>query len=197
MRHNTVPALVLAAALGACSLQPEALNSERIKNRFGSYGIVIIEQDARLRRSSLYSTDGGIRTCRTYAVVEFVGDYAGEISTVHQKIVNGSSIGTTFTTDGWNVRKETFHIGGLALDDMQHPVAGLMNLQSPAHLGIHAYDLHVGKGSQSIHYATIIELHHPDYLSEEELRSLYPVPDNLGSDENRVNDIQELVLDQR
>ena len=45
MVRNLVPTIVLAAALSACSLQSEVLNSERIENRFGNYGVEIIEQD--------------------------------------------------------------------------------------------------------------------------------------------------------
>ena len=46
----------------------ELLNSERIAQRFGSYGIEVLESDGRVRVSNLYSNEQGGRICRTFAV---------------------------------------------------------------------------------------------------------------------------------
>ena len=54
----------------------------------------------------------------------------------------------------------------------------LMMLNTDLLLAAHAYELHIEKSDTSIHYATIIELHHPDYLNVEELRKFYTVPDS-------------------
>jgi hypothetical protein len=194
MHRNTVPTIVLAAALSACSLQSEVLNSERIKNRFGSYGVEIIEQDDDTRRSSLYSISDGKRTCRTYAIVKFAGGDAFDISDVHQKVVDGASIGSTFKSDGWEIRKETIYVGEVALPGVRHPVGELMHLQSTANLAVHAYHLHIEKGSTSQQYATIVEAHHPEYLGESELLELYPP--SIRADAEIILDIHQLVLDQ-
>jgi len=194
MSRNPVSSLVLAAALTACSLQSEVLNSERIKTRFGSYGVEIIEQDGETRRSSLYSTSNGKRICRTYAVVEFAGGDAFDSSGVHQKVVAGASIGSTFKSDGWEIRKETIYVGEVTLPDVHHPIGKLMHLQSTTNLAVHAYQLHIEKGSTSLHYATIIETHHPEYMDERELLELYS-PSNRA-DAETILDISQLVLDQ-
>lgn len=194
MSRNPVPSLVLSAALSACSLQPEVLNSERIKNRFGNYGVEIIGQDDETRRSSLYSTSNGERTCRTYAAVKYAGGDAFDISDVHQKVVGGASIGSTFKSDGWEIRKETIYVGEVALPGMQHPIGELMHLQSTTNLAVHAYHLHIEKDSTSVHYATIVETHHPEYLDKSELFELYPP--SIQADAETILDIRQLVLDQ-
>ena len=194
MNRNPVPSLVLAAALSACSLQSEVLNSERIKNRFGSYDVEIIEQDEETRRSSLYSTSNGKRTCRTYAVVNFAGGGTFDISDVHQKVVGGASIGSTLKSDGWEIRKETIYVGEVALPGVHHPIGELMHLQSATNLAVHAYQLHIEKGPTSLHYATIVETHHPEYLVKSELLELYPP--SIQADAATILDIRQLVLDQ-
>ena len=173
MRHNPIPSIVLAAALGACNAQPELLNSERIQQRFGSYGIEVLQQDDRMRRSNLYSIENGSRVCRTYAVVEFVDPVDPELATTHRAVVDGESIGTSFRAAGWRIGKETIHVGSMRLPRPQHAVANLMDLDDAAELGVHAYRLVLRKGSQTVHYATIIESHHPLYLSEIDLSQLY------------------------
>jgi hypothetical protein len=194
MYRNPVPSIVLAAALSACSLQPEVLNSERIRDRFGNYGIEIIEQNDETRRSSLYSTSNGRRTCRTYAVVEFTGGGAFDISDVHRKVVDGASIGSTFRSDGWEIRKETIYVGEIAFPDAHHPIRELMHLQSTTNLAVHAYHLHIEKGPTSLHYATIVETHHPEYLDKSELLELYSP--SVDADVETILDIRQLVLDQ-
>ena len=194
MVRNLVPTIVLAAALSACSLQSDVLNSERIKNRFGNYGVEIIEQDDQTRRSSLYSTNNGNRTCRTYAVVKFAGGDAFDISDVHEKVIDGASIGSTFKSDGWEIRKETIYVGEVALPGVRHPIGELMHLQSTTDLAVHAYQLHIEKGPTSLHYATIVEAHHPEYLGESELLELYPP--SIHADAETILDIRQLVLDQ-
>jgi hypothetical protein len=194
MHRNPVPSIVLAAALSACSLQPEALNSERIKDRFGSYGVEIIEQDDETRRSSLYSTSNGKQICRTYAVVKFAGGDTFDISEVHRKVVDGASIGSTFRSEGWEIRKETVHVGEIALPDVDHPIGELMQLQSATSLAVHAYELHIEKGTTSLHYATIVETHHPEYLGKSELLELYSPSED--ADATTIFGIRQLVLDQ-
>lgn len=175
-------------------MQPEVLNSERIRDRFGSYGIEIIEQNDETRRSSLYSTSNGRRTCRTYAVVKFTGGDAFDISDVHRKVVDGASIGSTFRSDGWEIRKETIYVGGIALPDVHHPIGELMHLQSTTNLAVHAYHLHIEKGPTSLRYATIVETHHPEYLDKDELLELYSP--SVDADAETILDVRQLVLDQ-
>jgi hypothetical protein len=195
MHHDPIPPFVLAAALSACSLQPELLNSERIEQRFGSYGIEIIEQKATLRRSNLYSSNDGVHICRTYAVVKFVGSAATDISGAHEKVLAGESIGTTFKTVGWQINKRTLYMGVLQLNDPNHAIAKLMHLESSTDLALHAYQLVLERETQSFHYATIIEVHHPDYLTENELLELYSTDLDSKPDAGEIILLKQLVLD--
>lgn len=194
MQRNPIPQVVLAAALSACSLQPEHLNSQRIEQRFGNYGIEVLTQDTGVRRSNLYSSEGGVRTCRTYAVVEFVDPASTELASEHQAVIGGQSIGSTFQTAGWRIQKINSYIGNMRLADSNHPISKLMNIDSAATLALHAYQLVLHKGSLAVHYATIIEIHHPDYLDEIELRELYPVDAGSALGPEAVEALFQLVL---
>lgn len=194
MHRNPLHPVFIAAALSACAAQPELLNSDRIKERFGSYGIAVVAADGNVRRSSLYSTDNGRRTSRTHAVVRFVGPSVGELSTTHEKVAAGGSIGSTFRADGWNVVKRTVYIGEIAMHDAAHPIAQRMRLAGPTNLALHAYQLHVEKDPVSLHYATIIELHHPEYLSQDELLDIYPLPEGSSLSDDTVAALVALVL---
>lgn len=182
----------LAAALGACEVQPELLNSERIEQRFGSYGVAILSQDSTVRRTSLYSEESGRPICRTYAIVQYAASESPEIVNLHSEILTGASIGTTFASNGWEVHKQTTQIGSIELQDVSHPLAGLMQLDSPTVLAMHVYDLFLVNESAEIHYATILETHHPQYLDSENLREIYGPAIGLAG-EDKIG-IRELVL---
>jgi hypothetical protein len=175
MHGNNLPRSVVAAALDACAHESERLNSERIADRFGSYGIDVVSSEPGLRRSNLYSSENGVRTCRTYAVVRFVDEPNALIDTEHAQILAGKSIGAIFKASGWAILKETLHVGTVKLDDPTHPVATLMRLELSADVAMHVYRLLLKKSDQAIEYATLIELHHPDYLGASDLLNLYSI----------------------
>lgn len=195
MHHNPIPSIVLAAALGACAVQPELLNSERIQQHFGNYGIEILEQDDDTRRSNLFSVTNGGRVCRTYAVVEFSDPVRAELTAVHHSVIAGQSIGATFKAAGWNIHKQTVHIGTLRVPNSQHAIADLMQLDAATTLGLHVYRLMLEKNTQSIHYATIVETHHPAYLSEADLTELYAGDISVPLEASEVDALLGLVLD--
>lgn len=194
MQRNPIPQVVLAAALSACSLQPELLNSERIEHRFGSYGIDVLSQKAGVRRSNLYSGSGETRTSRTYAVVRFV-DPAADLADEHQAVIAGQSIGSTFQAAGWQIQKINSYIGSMQLPAPDHEIGKLMNLQADTILGMHAYQLVLHKGTLAVHYATIVETHHPDYLDEAELRDLYPLDTGSEISPDDAQELLQLVLE--
>jgi hypothetical protein len=175
MHGNNLPRSVVAAALDACAHESERLNSERIADRFGSYGIDVVSSEPGLRRSNLYSSENGVSTCRTYAVVRFVDEPNALIDTEHAQILAGKSIGAIFKASGWAILKETLHVGTVKLDDPAHPVATLMRLEISADVAMHVYRLLLKKSDQAIEYATLIELHHPDYLGVSGLLNLYSI----------------------
>lgn len=182
MDRHDVSAAVHTTAFDAGAFEPEQLNSERIRQRFGSCGIEVLSQDPLLRRSNLFSTDKGSRTCRTYAVVRFADDPGAIFAPAHELVLAGRSIGATFRESGWRVNKHTMFIGTVPVARAGADVAPLMQLDTTRDLGMHVYELLLERDGQSVHYATIVELHHPDYLSEKELRSLYGEADTEGAE---------------
>ncbi|MEE8543537.1 MAG: hypothetical protein V3S94_06730 [Gammaproteobacteria bacterium] len=171
-------ALALSAQLTAqvpSTTSPDAasrplLNSERIAQEFGSYAIAILESDDSVRVSNLYSLHGAARICRTYAVVHYPADTDAAVSVEHRAILSGQSIGAVFTERGWAIEKVNRYVGELPASSR---VAGLMGGILPQPLAVHIYDLVVSREGKSLTYATIAEIHHPDYLSISELRALY------------------------
>ena len=172
MQESAVPLPVLAAARSACVVESELLNSERIAAEFGSYGNEVLSSANGIRRSSLYSGAGDARICRTYAVVRFDDVPANIANDEHARILAGSSIGEIFKANGWEVYKETLYVGELALPGREHRVRDLMQLVDVRSVALHVYRLYLRKGSQVIEYATILESHHPEYLSRAELEQL-------------------------
>ncbi len=146
------------------------LNSERIAMEFGSYGIDVLESDARVRVSNLYSLHQGIKICRTFAVVHFPESIENAYSVEHEAILSGLSIGAVFAQHGWTIEKINRYFGVLHSTDR---VAGLMGEIAPQPLAVHLYDFKVSKRGTSLTYATIAEVHHPDYLSVADLQSIY------------------------
>lgn len=195
MRSDRISPVVIAAALSACALEPESLNSERIEQRFGSYGIDLLGYAAGVRRSSLYSLAGDSRICRTYAVVRFQEELAPSVATAHADVMAGQSIGATFKSGGWTISKTTLHVGTLSLDSAGHPIGGLMHLVGPAQLAMHAYRLKLERNTHAIDYATIVEIHHPDYLSLAELSNLYGGSAGTRMRDPAVHDLRLLALD--
>lgn len=190
-----VPAVVLAAALSACVVEPELLNSERIESRYGNFGIEVVSQADGVRRSRLYSSVDGRRTCRTYAVARFTSEPPAELAAEHGRIASGASIGATFKASGWRVFKETRLIDSVVLDRDPHGIYPCMQLDGAPTLAMHVYRLLLNKGAQVVDYATIIELHHPDYLQEDDVRRLFEIDDVDAPSASQRQDWISLVSD--
>jgi hypothetical protein len=195
MDPNRVSPIVVVAALSACAYEPEALNSKRIDERFGSYGIEVLSHAAGVRRSNLYSVHSGAKVCRTYAVVQFVDEPTPRVAEAHAEVLAGQSIGATFQSTGWRINKTTLFVGSLPEVSPTHPIGQLMQLESASELGVHTYRLTLEKDTQTIDYATIVETHHPDYLSPEELISLYGDEVESSLDKAQSDALIRLVLD--
>jgi len=194
MRLTTFPPAVLAVMLSACATEPVLLNSERIERRFGSYGIEVLASEAGLRRSSLYSLDGGTPTCRTYAVVRFADQLDDRYREEHAKVLAGNSIGAIFRSHGWDVHKQTMHLGSLALPRDNTAIGKLMRLAGAENLALHVYQLLLVRNAQVFEYATIVETHHPDYLSESDLHELYEYDITTALPPHVASELVTLVL---
>lgn len=184
MRRHPVAPYVLVAALHACVVEPELLNSERIEAEFGSFGIEILSYRNNVRRSSLYSKHDGVAIGRTYAVVQFAVPAVAAVADEHEKVLDGASLGATFKAAGYTILKQTYYIGSVVPGRDPHDIAALMQLDAALPLAMHVYKLVLKKQQQVIEYATIIEVHHPEYMSADRLYELYapePPPD-VGDD---------------
>jgi hypothetical protein len=150
------------------------LNSERILQRFGSYGVEVLDADDTRRVSNLHSMDSSAeRICRTYAVVEFDQPVDSRLLAEHERVVSGESIGTVFSDAGWTIQKETLFIGDSDASGYEDKLGKLMRIDIEQSLATHRYRFIVSRNEQRIEYATITEVHHPDYLDTAQLRAIY------------------------
>ena len=177
-RARKITPEVLAAALGASATETVLLNSERIEQRFGSYGIDVLASEAGLRRSSLYSSRDSERICRTYAVVRFTDQPDTSYSPEHAHVLAGNSLGEVFKANGWAIHKQTLHIGSFDVEHRTSEIGLLMKLDGSSALALHIYQLLLARGDQVFEYATIIEAHHPAYLSQADLLDIYHYDDS-------------------
>jgi hypothetical protein len=172
------PLGLLAADAAAQASEPapppearrELLNSERIAQRFGSYGITVLESDGQIRVSNLYSNEEAGRICRTFAVVKYATDIDPAVAAEHAEIVRGGSIGAVFAAHGWSVGKTNLRFLEI---DASARVAELMRVAPGTALAAHAYVLDASKAGRTIEYALLLEIHHPDYLRLADLSAVY------------------------
>jgi len=194
MAVTKLPPVVLAAVLSACATEPVLLNSKRIQRKFGSYGIDVLASEAGLRRSSLYSLAGEIRTCRTYAVVRFADQLDDRYGKEHAEVLAGNSIGATFRSHGWDLHKQTMHIGTLKLPREENTIGMMMRIDGEREIALHIYQLLLVKDDQVFDYAMIMETHHPDYLAPSELHSLYEYDTTSTLSANEARQLAALIL---
>ncbi len=180
----------LAFSICAVALAQKAplLNSERIERQFGSYGIEVLHSDASLRLSDLFSEDRQTveRTTRTIALVEYPTVVAPSFAAAHRVILAGGSIGATLQADGWRVDKRHRYFGAT---EASAAIAASMNVRVPVLLAAHAYDLTITRGDERHHYATILEIHHPGYLTPSAVVEIYAP----GWTVDRNQDIEPMI----
>ena len=167
------PTKIIQAESPAVEEQASELgNSDRIRLKFGNYGIDIVENGLRIRVSNLFSTTAGEKTNRTFAVVMYPAVIEPEFRNEHEAIIDGQSIGIVFKENGWLIDKRHQFIGELeALSDYT-AVHSLFGDIGEVHPVIHVYSLIIKKGDAEFHYASIAEVHHPEYLDLDELKAI-------------------------
>ena len=52
-------------------------------------------------------------------------------------------------------------------------LAELMQQEVPFDVAIHAYDFRINRAGREVEYASIVEVHHPDYLDVDALSDIY------------------------
>jgi hypothetical protein len=82
-----------------------------------------------------------------------------------------------FAAHGWQVVKTNLRYFEI---DAPARVASLMRVASGTRLAVHAYELDVVKDGRAFEYALLAEIHHPDYLERDDLRSIYGSADASG-----------------
>jgi hypothetical protein len=123
-----------------------------------------------VRVSDLYSLESGLKVCRTFAVTLYPSKIDPRFAAEHAAILKGGSIGAVFKRHGWTVTKKNLYFGTLTATPK---VAKLMHDTSGRPLAVHIYALYISKDDASFEYATIAEVHHPDYLSLQQLEDIY------------------------
>jgi hypothetical protein len=162
-------------------------NSERIQLMFGSCAIEVLENDPGIRVSSLYSNHEGARVNRTFAVVAYPRVIEHAFREEHDAIVSGQSIGTLFKERGWVLEKRHLYFGELDMQADLFETAAQASDRSirPA---IHVYTLVIKKLDSHFEYASIAEIHHPDFLRLDDLVKIYgPVDAGAASDHDRLH----------
>jgi len=148
-------------------------NSERIRLQFGSYGIEVLECGQGIRVSNLYSIDKGVKTNRTFAVVAYPDVIEPEFRKEHDAIINGQSIGIVFRNNDWVVDKRHQYIGKIELPSSCPDVDTVFGDIGKTQPVIHVYSFFVKKDNSEFRYASIAEVHHPEYLGLEDLKAIY------------------------
>ena len=196
MRLNRAPTLAVSLLIGLMfgnGSGAEELNSERIERLFGNYRISVLEQTALKRLSNLHSVHDSLATCRTLAMVQYHSPVPAALTDAHREILAGGSIGATLKSHGWRVRKLTQYIGDIEAPADAERLSALMRIPVPQTLALHAYQLDaVGDGGEYA-YATIVELHHPDYLSVDALRRIYDNHPTAPLTADRLEEIRDLA----
>ncbi len=190
--HVSTWCLLVAACCGlmlaACGSQGQPLNSERIQQTFGSYGVEVLQSSNEGRVSSLYSGSGDDKVTRTFAVVKFSGRIRPAFADEHSRVESGQSLGAVFKSAGWEIEKHNIFVGEMEIPAKYGLLSELMQIDLPQYLATHVYLFVIRKGKNSYRYATITELHHPDYLSATDLRTTYGEIIFDDSDRRNVDD---------
>ncbi len=153
------------------------LNSDLIRERFGSYHVDILRRSDSTRVSALSSEANGERICRTFAVTQFMPCDLPIDASVIAHIEDGGSIGATLRRAGFEVDKQSLDISEVTIDDKSHAALQCMHLDAPLALALHIYTLGIRDRDKSSPFAIIAELHHPDFLTRPALQELFTLSD--------------------
>ncbi|MFQ3333950.1 MAG: hypothetical protein ACI8XI_000617 [Woeseiaceae bacterium] len=206
-RYTKYKTILLLFALTVNGCSSPLLNSEMIEKKFGSYDLDIIENNDENRISFLFSNETFYispsdknavknhpiykKKYHTLALVNFVD--SKKIPNIHQEIAKGGSIGATFKKYGWNITKDNLFI--FELDKHVHTITKKwLNKPNLESLPIHVYNLSAKKEAKVILYAEIIEIHHPDYLSMNELKEIYET-NHLPKNNKVMLQTRNLIID--
>ena len=73
-------------------------------------------------------------------------------------------------------------------------VGQLMRLDGPTDLALHVYQLVLVRQDMELQYATIMEAHHPEYLSVNELREIFEYDQENTLSDADLEHLSELLF---
>lgn len=158
-----VVALALTLPPSGNSEPTTSLNSDLIRERFGSYFVDILEQDNGLRVANLYSEHDGQRICRTLAVTVFVEPVPATLARAHARILAGESIGATLRELGF-VMEKSAEVSGTASAGAGFVSLTAGDVAPGSPLALRTYSLAVAGRDGLVDYATIAEAYHPAHV---------------------------------
>lgn len=105
------------------------INSELIRQKFGTYGVDVLYHSNNVRLSNLYSQHDTNKITRTIALVQFSAHSTERFEHEHQRILQGASIGAIFLGAGCSIRKLLRAVYQLSIS--QRPTQAPLESQDP------------------------------------------------------------------
>jgi len=140
------------------------VNSERIKARFGSYHVQVLNQDAATRLASLCSRHDDTDICRTLAVTRFASPTPATLAEADALIRQGDSIGSTLERAGQHLSREVIAEASAPCGEAFIALTG-HTVKRGDLLSLRLYRLDAGPDPEALTpYATIAEAHHPEHI---------------------------------
>ena len=140
------------------------MNSDKIRERFGHYGVELLEQNTTTRLASLYSLSGDQRITRTLALTRFELPTHNAVAEQDAQIRSGDSIGATLRQAGWTVVKNNT-IDCQVTAGRRFALLGGATLSPEDPVLLRVYTLSVVKQDLALDYAIIAEAHHPEHTA--------------------------------
>lgn len=151
-------------------LQPNILNSDRIKLKFGSFGVQVLHQNDHIRLSNLFSTaHDEKKIARTIALTKYEANMSESLKGAHEEIRKGGSIGLTLGRHGFTLKKNIFYVGNVS--NLPPEINSLMNTADNNFAAI-VYDLRAEKDGVDLPYCTIAEVYSPEFLTLAEVQQI-------------------------
>lgn len=160
------------------------MNSERIKARFGSYYVRVLQQDESRRLASLCSSHDDADVCRTLAVTCFATPTPSTLAKADALIRQGHSIGSTLKQAQQQISREMIAEASVPCGDAFAALTGHTVCAGDL-LYLRLYRLDAGEqGGVLVPYATIAEAHHPEHTAPgTEASSIAALSNNLWSED--------------
>lgn len=137
------------------------MNSDLIRQRFGSYQVGVLHQAATSRVANLFSLNSGQTVCRTLAVTHFIEPVATALRDADAKIRTGQSIGATLRAQRFEVSKRLVIATQAASGSKFAALAA--DVAPGAVLSINVYLLQAHNETGRADYAVIAEAYHPEH----------------------------------